>query len=195
MHRPPSTKLALACAGTTLAACAASLAAPATAAENEAARVHVVQIEDDCHARSFNRELGPGTCVGDGQTRFADALAQLRRDGAAGEWRFSPDRFTATRGDALRVRGLGGEFHTFTPVARFGGGCVPFLNRVLGLRPVNECTDLVRLPDGSRIPRGFVETAVPPGGRLTMRNLRVGRHRFQCLVHPWMHTTLTVERR
>lgn len=195
MHRRLSTTLALACAGTTLAAGAASLTAPATAAEDEAARVHVVQVEDDCHARSFNRAVGPGTCVGDGQTRFAEAIAQLRDDGAAGKWQFSPNRFTATGGDSLRVRGLGGEFHTFTPVARFGGGCVPFLNRVLRLRPVTECTDLVRLPDGSRIPRGFVETAVPPRGRLVMRDLRVGRHRFQCLVHPWMHTTLTVERR
>jgi len=195
MHRLASTKLALACAGTTFAACAATLAAPATAAEDEAARVHSVRVEDDCHARSFNRAVGPGTCVGDGQTRFAEAIAQLRDDGAAGKWHFSPDRFTATRGDSLRVRGLGGEFHTFTEVARFGGGCVPFLNRILDLRPVAECADLVSLPDGSRIPRGFVETAVPPGGRVVVRDLRVGRHRFQCLVHPWMHTTLTVERR
>jgi hypothetical protein len=194
MQRLPGNRLALACAGTTLA-CAASLAAPATAAQDDTARVHVVRIEDDCHARSFNRAVGPGTCVGDGQTRFAEAIAQLRDDGAAGAWRFSPDRFTATGGDSLRVRGLGGEFHTFTPVAQFGGGCVPFLNRLLDLRPVTECTDLVRLPDGSRLPRGFAETAVPPGGRLIMRDLRVGRHRFQCLVHPWMHTTLTVERR
>jgi hypothetical protein len=195
MQQLPSTRLALACVGTTLAACAAAMASPAAAAEGETARTHVVRIEDDCHARSFNRAVGPDTCVGDGQTRFAEAIAQLRDDGAAGKWHFSPQRFTATRGDSLRVRSFGGEFHTFTRVARFGGGCVPFLNQILGLRPVTECADLIRLPDGSRIPRGFVETAVPPGGRLVMRDLRVGRHRFQCLVHPWMHSTLNVERR
>jgi hypothetical protein len=195
MYRLSSTTLAVACAGVTLAAFAALLSAPATAAEGEAARVHVVRIDDDCHARSFNRAVGPGTCVGDGQTRFAEAIAQLRDDGAAGQWRLSPDHFTATRGDSLRVRSFGGEFHTFTAVARFGGGCVPFLNRILGLRPVTECADLVSLPDGTQIPRGFVQTAVPPGGRLVVPDLQVGRHRFQCLVHPWMHTTLTVERR
>jgi hypothetical protein len=95
----------------------------------------------------------------------------------------------------MRVLSIGGEFHTFTPVARFGGGCVPFLNQVLGLRPVRECSDLLTLPDGSRVPRGFVETAVPPGGRLVVRDMRLGLHRFQCLVHPWMHTTVTVEGR
>jgi hypothetical protein len=179
----------------TLAAGASAFTVSAAAAEGEAARVHVVQVEDDCHARTFNRAVGPGTCVGDGQTRFAEAIAQLRDHGAAGGWHFAPERFTAARGDSLRVRGLGGEFHTFTRVARFGGGCVPFLNRVLALSPVAECSDLVRLPDGSRIPRGFVETGVPPGGRLAVRDLRLGRHRFQCLVHPWMHTTVTVEPR
>lgn len=195
MRRMSSTRLSLLAVGAALAAGAGALAAPATADESDAARVHVVRVEDDCHARSFNRAVGPGTCVGGGQTRFAEAIAQLREDGAAGKWRLAPDRFTAAAGDSLRVRGTGGEFHTFTPVARFGGGCVPFLNRILGLAPVAECADLVRLPDGTRAPRGFVETGVPPGGRLAVRDLRPGRHRFQCLVHPWMHSTVTVERR
>lgn len=172
----------------------ASLATPATALVGRTQQVHVVQVQDDCHARTFNAAVGPGTCVGDGQTRFAEAIAQLREEGSAGKWRFTPDRFTATDGDSLRVRSQAGEFHTFTPVARFGGGCVPFLNRILGLRPVRECSDLLTLPDGTQVPRGFVETAVPPGGRLPVRDLGPGLHRFQCLVHPWMHATVTVER-
>jgi plastocyanin len=196
MRRLSSTRAGLGCAAIALAAGAAALAAPAAAGGGDTApQVHLVQIEDDCHARSFNREVGPDTCVGDGQTRFAEAITQLREDGAAGKWRFAPDRFTTARGDSLRVRGTGGEFHTFTQVARFGGGCVPLLNRILGLRPVAECSDLMRLPDGSRVPRGFVETGVAPGGRLAVRDLRLGVHRFQCLIHPWMHSTVTVERR
>jgi plastocyanin len=195
MSRLTTSRLAVVSACVALAAGTASLTAPATAVEGEAVRAHLVQIEDDCQVRTFNREVGPGTCVGQGQTTFAQAIAQLREDGAAGKWRFSPEELTAARGDSLRIRGLGGEFHSFTAVARFGGGCVPFLNRILQLRPVAECSDLVRLPDGTRAPRGFVETGVAPGGRLVMRDLRSGRHRFQCLVHPWMHTTVTVERR
>ncbi len=195
MSRLTTSTLAVVAACVGLVAGTGSLTAPATAVEGDAARTHLVQIEDDCQARTFNREVGPGTCVGPGRTTFAQAIAQLRKDGAAGKWRFSPDRFTAARGDSLQVRNIGGEFHTFTPVARFGGGCVPFLNRILELRPVAECSDLVRLPDGTRAPRGFVETGVAPGRRLAMRDLRLGRHRFQCLVHPWMHTTITVERR
>ena len=195
MRRRTTTPLTAVLACLVLTAGAALLTAPASAVQGEAVRVHLAQIEDDCHARSFNREVGPGTCVGPGQTRFADAIAELRADGAAGKWRFSPERFSAARGDGLRIRNLGGEFHTFTPVVRFGGGCVPLLNRILDLRPVAECSDLVRLPDGTQAPRGFVETGVAPGGRLVMRDLRLGRHRFQCLVHPWMHTTVTVEPR
>jgi plastocyanin len=176
-----------------LAPLALTAGSVAGAAEDRTPRVHGVQVEDDCHPRSFNRAVGPGTCVGGGQTRFAELIDRLEEDGAARNWRFAPERTTITRGDSLRVRSSGGEFHTYTTVARFGGGCVPFLNRILGLRPVRACSDLVTLSDGTRVPRGFVRTAVPPGGRLAVRNLGLGTHRFQCLIHPWMRTTLTVE--
>lgn len=189
-----TVRLALVAIAAALAPITLTAGPVAGADEDRTARVHGVQVEDDCHPRTFNRAVAPGTCIGDGQTRFAEFIDRLEEDGAAGDWRFAPARTTITRGDSLRVRSSGGEFHTFTGVARFGGGCVPFLNRILGLRPVRECSDLVSLSDGTRVPRGFVRTPVPPSGRLAVRNLGLGSHRFQCLIHPWMRTTLTVER-
>jgi hypothetical protein len=73
----------------------------------------------------------------------------------------------------------GGEFHTFTEVAAFGGGCVDQLNLLLGLQPVSECA----------APGIFMTTGVAPGGQRTTGALSAGTHRFQCLIHPWQRTS------
>ena len=74
------------------------------------------------------------------------------------------------------------EFHTFTEVAAFGGGCVPELNALLGLTPVPECA----------IPGIFFTTGAPPGAVVTTGALAAGTHRFMCLIHPWMRSTAEV---
>lgn len=83
-------------------------------------------------------------------------------------------------GGTLEGRDVGGEAHTFTEVANFGGGCIDFLNGLLGLTPVPECAGF---PGGA-----FGATVVPAGGTLAV-NLAPGIHRFKCLIHPWMRAT------
>lgn len=170
--------------------------APAASAHGgDDRRTEVIEVDDDCDPQTFNEAIGPGTCVGEGDTTFADFLEQLAEDGEANHWDFHPEETTIRHGDRLVAKGIGGEFHTFTEVAEFGGGCIEELNVILGLEPVAECSDLVTLPDGQQIPRGFVEDGVPPAGRLAVEGLGRGTHRFECLIHPWMRSTITVRER
>ena len=169
----------------------------ATAGSNHGNRV---DIRDDCDPATFNADppvgpgLGPNTCVRDGSTTFANFIAQLQANGvkpnaSAAGWEFKPGDMRLESGEILTARNQGGEFHTFTEVQNFGGGCVAALNNVLHLTPVPECNAL--LPDGVT-PFVFATTGVPAGGTRTAPTLPVGVHKFQCMVHPWMRTTVVV---
>jgi plastocyanin len=138
-----------------------------------------VQLLDDCDAESFNAVLGPGACVKEGDVTFDEFIGQLVTMGEAPAWRFSPEHLKLDAGGTITASNRGGEFHTFSEVAAFGGGCVEELNELLGLQPVPECED----------PLIFPTTGVPPGGSLTTDPLRSGTHRFQCVIHPWQRTT------
>ena len=141
-----------------------------------------VQVLDDCEAASFNAVIGPGTCVKDGGVTFSEFIEQLESQGRAPAWRFSPERLKLSAGGRLEAYNRGGEFHTLTEVAAFGGGCVAELNEILGLTPVPECA----------IPGIFGTTGIAPRGELETGPLAEGTHRFMCLIHPWMKTTATV---
>jgi hypothetical protein len=162
--------------------------------------VRTVQLRDDCDPATFNADppagVGPGTCVGDGDTTFADFLDQVFSEGSAEKWRFNPNNTEAERG--VNAHNRGGEFHSFTQVEHFGGGFVEVLN--LGVPPVDECAlrtpggVLVRDPDGNLIPaQAAIDTFVPPGGNSATTALAKGVHKFQCCIHPWMHTTVAVK--
>ena len=87
--------------------------------------VRTISIRDDCDPATFDEAVGPGTCIGDGDTTFAEFLDALA-DGGHDKWRFNSDR---TETDlAVNSSNRGGEVHTFTEVGQFGGGFVPLLN-------------------------------------------------------------------
>jgi plastocyanin len=141
-----------------------------------------VQILDDCDAETFNAVLGEGACVKDGGVTFDEFIEQLITMGEAPAWRFAPEHLKLNAGGTVTASNRGGEFHTFSEVAAFGGGCVAELNELLGLEPVPECA----------IEDIFETTGVPPGGSRTTGQLAGGTHRFQCLIHPWQRTTVQV---
>jgi hypothetical protein len=143
----------------------------------------VVDIEDDCHPPSFNRMFGPGTCQRgfDGDTTVTEFLDEVAEDGEVGGWRFHPDDTDIERGQHLLVHNVGGEFHTFTPVRRFGGGCIPPLNA--GREPVAECADFDRLAQ---------ETGVPAGAEAVVRQTKAVQ-RYECLIHPWMRAVVEID--
>jgi hypothetical protein len=141
-----------------------------------------VWMTDDCEPTSFNAAIGPGTCTGFGQTTFGEFITQLITTGDAPKWRFEPHIFGVRSGQGLLVQNTGGEFHTYTEVAAFGGGCVEELNELLGLEPVPECAN----------PELFVTTGAPPGGSVALPGMARGKHLFLCLIHPWMRSEVTV---
>jgi plastocyanin len=140
-----------------------------------------VQILDNCDGPSFNAAIGPGTCNRNGGLSFEQFLGALSRGGAP-SWRFSPGQLKIDAGGTIAAVNRGGEFHTFTPVAAFGGGCIAALNGPLGLSPVPECA----------IPGILGATGAGPGASVTTGSLAAGTQRFMCLIHPWMRTTVTV---
>jgi plastocyanin len=150
-----------------------------------------VRAFDDCDPATFNAAVGPGTCVGDGRTTFPNFVAQLPVKGSADGWAFKPSTIDLSRSRPLDIENRGGEFHTFTEVKKFGGGCIPFLNQLLGLTPVPECQPEV----APGVPLAFVTTGIDSGGTLDVAALGPGVHKFECLIHPWMHTTVTVRDR
>lgn len=159
-------------------------------------RVRTVLMRDDCDPATFNAAVGPGTCVGDGDTTFSDFLDEVFSEGSADEWSFKPRKTKVEHG--VNARNRGGEFHTFTPVEHFGGGFVEVLN--LGAVPLNECAlrtpggVLARDPQGNLIPaQPALDSLVPPDGKSETTSLRKGVHKFQCCIHPWMHTTIEVK--
>jgi len=143
-----------------------------------------IRIEDDCDPATFNEAVGAGTCVGDGDTLFGDFIEEVTAEREAGKWRNHPDDTHVDMGETVRLSNTGGEFHTFTRVDAFGGGCAPPLNAILGLAPRSDVFCGV----------AFATTGVPAGGSATVApsDLHVGDNLFQCMIHPWMQTTLEV---
>lgn len=107
--------------------------------------------------------FGPGTCVKQGDTVLSDFFAQLVDSGLVANesvdgWTFKPGSFHVDSGDTINAVNTGGEFHTFTKITKFGGGCIAPLNQILGLTPVPECTALA--PDGMPTMRNRVLTTM-----------------------------------
>ena len=143
-----------------------------------------VQILDDCDAATFNAVLGPGSCVKDGDVTFEEFVGSLLAGKPHASWRFSPSQLMLDAGGTVTANNRGGEFHTFTEVAQFGGGCVQEINDLMGLQPVPECANAGML---------FGTTGVAPGGSLTTAPLSAGSHNFQCIIHPSQRTTVVAD--
>ena len=157
--------------------CALSLLAlPAAAFAGDTRKVFVM---DRCEPESFDAAVEPGTCVRNGGVTFDKFVRRLNpKDGGHNAWRFGPDHLKLKSGQSLTAINTGGEVHTFTEVAAFGAGFVDFLNAALppGTPPAVPAGDLGLMAAGDTLELG----TRPPGTYL-----------FECLIHPWMRTTVT----
>lgn len=145
-----------------------------------------VRLLDDCDPATFNAVLGDGACVGNGHTTFDEFIAELAATQDAHKWRNQPSQMHLNVGRPTLVENVGGEVHTFTPVAAFGGGFVTELNGISGNPvPAPECLNFGAL---IFIPPGGVEEGPVAGSS----DLPVGTTRFQCCIHPWMRTIIQV---
>jgi hypothetical protein len=91
---------------------------------------------------------------------------------------------TIPKGTTVSVVDQGGEPHTFTEVAQFGGGFVEALNH--GEPTVPEC-------DGGFKNVAVARTRILQGSRLDVAGLAKGKHLFQCCIHPWMRMEVDVK--
>ena len=167
--------------------------APAALAQEEKAAPTPVQIValDECDPTTFNAVLGPDFCKNVALAfvfPFATTFDQLFAEAAAGApdpgWDFEPDSVTIRKGTPLIVVNQGGEPHTFTEVAKFGGGFVPPLNG--GQASVPECA-------GGFKDVAVARTRILQGSQLQVTGLSKGEHHFECCIHPWMRVTVDVK--
>lgn len=142
---------------------------------------------DDCEPTSFNAVLGDGACIGNGKTTFAEFIEELEETQDAHQWRNQPSQAQLNVGRPTLIENRGGEVHTFTRVAEFGGGFVNELNGISGNPvPAPECLNFGAIVF---IPAGAAEDGPTAGSG----DLPVGLNRFQCCIHPWMRTVIEVE--
>jgi plastocyanin len=152
-----------------------------------------VALVDTCDPTTFNAAIGPGTCVATphkNDTTFAEFIGLLFSPLAANiighpAWNFAPGYISIRAGQTVRATNTGGEAHTFTEVADFGGGSVPPLNGVGG-----PAGTLPLVPAGACVSSPAV---VGPGDTVQIKALLPGVHKFQCCIHPWMRAVVDVE--
>ena len=145
----------------------------------------VIELWDRCDPTTFNAALGEGTCVRrEAGVTFNEFLNQVGSLGGAPAWRFSPTAATIGLGITLLAVNRGGETHTFTEVEEFGGGIVESLNKLSGNEHVApEC---LALDD---------DDFVAPGKSYPDKPDEAGVEKYQCCIHPWMRTTVTISPR
>lgn len=119
------------------------------------------------------------------QTTFPDFLAEVAAGTPDPNWDFEPDQLTIKKGTAVSVIDQGGEPHTFTEVAKFGGGFVPPLNAP-NETVVPECV-------GGFSKVAVAKTRILQGSQLNITGLSKGKHLFQCCIHPWMRMEIDVK--
>jgi plastocyanin len=115
-------------------------------------------------------------------------LSDLFKKAAAGTpdpgWDFEPDTVNIKKGTTLTVVDQGGEPHTFTEVAEFGGGFIPGLNA--GQETVPE-----RAGGFSNV--AVAKTRILQGSHVEITGLSKGEHLFECCIHPWMRVKVEVK--
>jgi len=149
-----------------------------------------VALLDNCDPNTFPA----GLCVvtaHPGDTTFAEFLALLFSPLSTAiighpAWRFQPSYLDLEAGEILRVTNGGGEAHTFTEVAAFGGGSIPFLNGVHG--PAGT----IPLTQAPECPLEAPPAVLSPGDSVNLK-LSPGLHNFMCCIHPWMRAVVDVE--
>jgi plastocyanin len=151
------------------------------------ARIAQVIALDECDPATFNAALGADFCKNvalGASTTLPNLLAEAAAGTPDSNWDFEPDTLNVKEGTVVSVTDQGGEPHTFTEVAAFGGGFIPPLNN--GQATIPECAG------------GFGNVAVArtrllQGSTVQVVGLSKGVHHFECCIHPWMRMDVVVK--
>ena len=142
-----------------------------------------IRIYDSCDPATFNAVFNdPTICIKQGHVTFDRFIAELTQTQQAAQWHFAPKNIELNSGENLFAFNQGGEVHTFTRVANFGGGILPLLNDLSGNTTVApECTTLE------------ADDFVAPGGTYTAELDTDAIQHFQCCIHPWMRADVKLK--
>src|SRR5260370_436028 len=147
------------------------------AQENSPSLAQVVAL-DECDPTTFNAALGPDFCKNVTLGAFT-VLSDLFRKAQAGTpdpgWDFEPDTLRIKEGTTVNVVDQGGEPHTFTEVAHFGGGFVSPLNTA-DQASAPACAGGVAKQTAAR-------TSTLQGTPLQVTCLSKGEHSIQSCIH------------
>ena len=108
-----------------------AVAAQIVAEKDKPASAAQIVALDECDPTTFNMALGPGFCHNvalGASTKLLDLFAKAAAGTPDPNWDFEPDTVKIKKGAPLTVVDQGGEPHTFTEVAEFGGGFIAELN-------------------------------------------------------------------
>lgn len=188
--RPTVVKFCLAGAVLIVAVAMIALAQSAPSSDDQGRRdTRVAQVValDECDPATFNAALGADFCK-NVALGASTTLANLFAEAAAGtpdaNWDFEPDTLKIKEGTVVSVTDQGGEPHTFTEVANFGGGFIPPLNN--GQATVPECA-------GGFGSVAVARTRLLQGSTVQIVGLSKGVHHFECCIHPWMRMDVVVK--
>jgi len=167
---------------------AAAIPAPGSSHHEDSPNLAQVVALDECDPTTFNAALGPDFCKNVTLGSFT-TLTDLFAKAAAGtpdpNWDFEPDTLHIKKGTTVSIVDQGGEPHTFTEVAQFGGGFISGLNAP-GENTVPECS-------GGFSNVAVAKTRILQGSHVDVTGLSKGEHRFQCCIHPWMRVKVEVK--
>jgi len=127
---------------------------------------------------TFNEALqNPESVRSRRRCQFDHFVAQLTRLGFIEPWNFAPSTANVRSVKTFEAVNHGGETHTFTEVAEFGGGFIQFstTSPTFLMWPQNAVPDALEADD-----------FVAPGGTYRETVDHAGHLKFQCCIHPWM---------
>ena len=187
--RPTAVKFCLGAGVLTVAVAMLALAqnTPLPDSGRRDAKVAQVVALDECDPATFNAALGADFCKNialGASTTLPNLLAEAAAGTPDPNWDFEPDTLHIKEGTVVSVTDEGGEPHTFTEVAAFGGGFIAPLTN--GQATIPECA-------GGFSNIAVARTRILQGSTSQITGLSKGEHLFQCCIHPWMRTKVEVK--
>lgn len=170
-----------------MAGCMDSPAAePHEAATEQASGGHTeIHPEDSCDPVTFGALCNPSF---HGTTTLDQFRAQFAASFRVAGWEYGGGDIRVSSGQSFRVDNRGGETHTFTVVANYGGGRVAGLNNPSeAVAP--ECTAGANASNVDIASGGGITVTTGANGTIKTR----GTVKVQCCIHPWMRSTVSVQ--
>jgi len=158
-----------------------------TAAEQGSHGGTEIHTEDTCDPVTFGALCNPNSR---GTTTLAQFNAELDATKRVAAWEYGGGQGRISLGQSLQVDNRGGETHTFSVVANFGGGRVPVLNDRSGNTVVApECVAGANATNVDIKSGTGISVTTGASGAIKTR----GTFKVQCCIHPWMRTTVVVQ--